>query len=70
VQDISDADAIAEGIEANSDDGVVYYGPLNEGHADPRVAFGWLWDSIYSAKGFGWDANPWAWACEFERVER
>ena len=28
------------------------------------------WDSIYAAKGCGFDANLWNWACEFERGSR
>lgn len=30
------------------------------------IEFKTLWDSIYSAKGRGWDANPWVWAVEFK----
>jgi hypothetical protein len=28
-----------------------------------------LWDSINAKRGFGWAANPWVWAVEFERVK-
>lgn len=38
-----------------------------EGHDKDTV--GWdSWDAIYKAKGFGWEANPWVWVTEFERV--
>lgn len=67
VQDISDSDAIAEGIEAYRDEGITYYGPLNRGHADPRVAFSWLWDSI-NGERHPWESNPWVWVVEFKRV--
>lgn len=30
------------------------------------IEFKTLWDSIYAAKGRGWDANPWVWAVEFK----
>ena len=29
-----------------------------------RQTFALLWDSIYAAKGLGWDANPWVFAAE------
>jgi hypothetical protein len=34
----------------------------------PRERFLHLWDSLYAAKGAGWDANPWVWVVEFKRV--
>lgn len=38
---------------------------------DERAAFAHLWDSIVKPADlstFGWDANPWVWAIEFERI--
>lgn len=55
VQDISEADARAEG-----------YGPMPGG---PRDWFRGLWDSLYEARGLGWEANPFVWVTEFERCE-
>lgn len=69
VQDISEADAKAEGIEAHDDDGVTYYGPLNWGHADPKQAFRSLWDSINAKRGYSWESNPWVWVVEFRRTD-
>ncbi len=46
VQDISNEDAVAEGIRA----------PFGE--AD---AFGDLWNAINEKRGFGWALNPWVW---------
>lgn len=58
VQDISEEDAIAEGIPPWDRDpnGVV-----------PRIGFASLWDSINGERGYGWDANPWVWVVEFRR---
>ena len=66
LQDISEADAIAEGVESNVDDGVTYYGPYGKGHCDPRVAYAWLWESI-NGEG-SWIPNPWVWVISFARV--
>lgn len=69
VQSITDVDAIAEGIEAHDRDGVTYYGRLDEGHADPRVEFRRLWDSIYTGE-LSWGANPWVWVIEWRKEEK
>lgn len=66
LQDISTEDAIAEGLERYDDDGVVYYGPLNNGHACPKAAFQRLWSSIYGSAS--WEANPWVWVLEFKVI--
>lgn len=69
VQDISERDAVAEGI-GRSGVGWKNYG------VDPQVmfcnpvnSFISLWDSINAAKGYGWDANPWVWVVEFKVLE-
>lgn len=57
LQDISDADALAEGVSANE-------------HSPARYVFGSLWQSIYGADNpKSWQANPWVWVIEFERME-
>lgn len=33
-----------------------------------QASFRSLWDSINAARGYSWDANPWVWVVEFERV--
>jgi hypothetical protein len=68
LQDISEDDARAEGVEAHDDDGVTYYGPLNHGHASARVAFSVLWDSLNAERG-PWASNPWVWCISFKRVK-
>ena len=69
VQDISEDDAIAEGLrwhpalEAWSAGGDSW--PT---FTDPRRSFAGLWDSINASLGYGWDANPWVWAISFRRM--
>src|SRR5690606_37090356 len=46
VQSISEADAIAEGIERHDEYGVTNYGPLGNSHCDPLYEFRRLWRSI------------------------
>lgn len=58
LQDISKADCIAEGVEN-----------LEDVHAGWHQYFAARWDSIYDARGFGWDKNPWVWVVEFTRVQ-
>lgn len=55
VQDISEADAIAEGVTAPA------WGA--------RDAFRGLWDSLNAKRGYGWDVNPWVSVTTFERVK-
>ncbi|MBT0363619.1 hypothetical protein [Morganella morganii] len=66
VQDISQADAIAEGAPHNhpSIDSVSRY----FGFPDfPRSWFGQTWWHIYGEKA--WKDNPWVWVIEFKRVK-
>jgi hypothetical protein len=73
VQEITGADAIAEGLREDGECmGLVLYdcGKVESGRAastDPREAFSYLWDSINDKRGCGWDKNPWVWVVEFRR---
>lgn len=60
LQDISEADAAAEGIQEVVDAGVNHDGT-------PRDAYRALWASINGPGS--WDANPWVWVVEFKRLE-
>ncbi len=53
VQDITEDDAMAEGIV----------------HENAVSAFKCLWDSINEKRGFGWDKNLWVWVVEFGVIE-
>jgi hypothetical protein len=59
VQDISEADAWAEGIDRTH---------MGRGIQRPAVHFRRLWDSINAKRGFGWESNPYVWVVEFRRV--
>lgn len=73
IQDISEADAKAEGM--------LYLDGLGVGHSGyrhsinheyvydtARAAFRILWNSVYEKRGYGWDKNPWVWVVEFKRI--
>lgn len=62
VQDISEADAVAEGCGVpNTRLDSVY----SRWDSDPRDEFCNLWDGINAKRGLGWDANPWVCALSF-----
>lgn len=72
LQDISEEDAVAEGVVDVGNTGVTWWDGTMNGtfkvcHGNARTAFSRLWDSIYAPKGYGFDANPWVLGCEFER---
>lgn len=74
LQDISDNDALEEGISES-----IYYdaaehaligGATLEGHSVERCAFAGLWDSINGKRpGCSWQDNPWVWVIEFKKVQ-
>lgn len=69
VQEITNADAWQEGIEAPRL-------PITEPDGYQHQAQGWegiysfrqLWDSINASRGYGWEVNPWVWVIEFRRI--
>jgi len=67
LQDISEADAIAEGVQSVG--GGRYW--LGADGLTPRgsaaAAYRDLWISINGAES--WEANPWVWVVEFKRIE-
>lgn len=70
VWDTSEDDAKAEGCWP------LYRYPItdprgrfpNKDTRSHRSDFMNLWDSIYMARGLGWDMCPWVWVVEFKRV--
>ncbi len=57
VQDITEADALAEGIDLL---GMAHHG------TEARYAFAKLWTECYPK--MPWEANPWVWTVEFRRI--
>ena len=60
LQDISQADAQAEGWNPLAEDG------KNPAPLDPKSWYQMLWNQINGAKS--WDADPWVWVIEFRRI--
>ena len=74
LQDITEDDAIAEGIKLNKsefnnsyqckdylDDENFYF--------DAKGSYESLWDKLNAKRGYSWDSNPFVWVIEFRRVE-
>ncbi len=61
LRDISEQDAMAEGCAYGKGNGEIDLAVRPENH------FPTLWASIYGAES--WQANPWVWVIEFERME-
>ncbi|HHH1854177.1 TPA: morphogenetic protein [Yersinia enterocolitica] len=61
LNDISDVDAAAEGCAYGKGNGEIDLAVRPENH------FPTLWASIYGAES--WQANPWVWVINFERME-
>lgn len=68
VQDISEAEILAEGITvpiAAQMTGIPWSDMPTLHHA-----WRYVWDHINAGRGYGWDKNPWTWVLTFERLER
>lgn len=69
VQEISEADAMSEGVEANYWADFGPDGEIRKGESwKYRAGFHETWDVINLKRGYGWDVNPWVWVLEFRRV--
>ncbi len=67
---ISEDDAIAEGIDGPMCSAAVGRAPSRH-ELLPAAVHGYahLWDGLNAARGYGWDANPWAWVVQFRRID-
>jgi len=60
VQDISEEDAKAEGVE---------WLPIHPGNSTNYVrSFADLWDSINTKRGYGWIKNPWVFVINYKKI--
>lgn len=66
LQDISEADAYAEGIEQTDFIEEAEHQEPATGAPPGRYAYRALWESINGPDS--WTANPWVWAIEFNRI--
>lgn len=71
LNEISDAESIAEGIEQLGAGWQRYHrdpdAPVGQPFTlNPKLAYRGLWESINGAGS--WNANPWVWVIEFKRV--
>jgi hypothetical protein len=67
LNDISEEDAIAEGVPPAGRLAQGSYLTPKGDFATAKVAFQRLWESIYGEES--WCSNPWVWVIEFKRVE-
>jgi len=69
LQDITEEQAIKEGVLTVPErDKIIIHDYNGNGH---RTGFALLWDSTIPKKNldlYGWNANPWVWVYEFERI--
>ena len=73
LNDISESDAIAEGVEKIADYGATGYKLYTEPEAsysdiDAVYSFESLWESINGKESL--DANPFVWVIEFEKIDK
>ncbi len=67
LQDISERDAEAEGIERDSDGWRDYQMPSTQCCGAARDSYRTLWESINGPGS--WAANPWVWCISFRRIQ-
>jgi hypothetical protein len=61
VQEISEGDAVAEGVKACIA-GQDEHGPVKT----YRTGFVRVWQEINAKRGYSWESNPWVWSITFE----
>jgi len=74
LQDITEEQAIKEGIQHFDTKPDETFGLTKKEvwFENPMYCFKWLWNSTIKKQDidkYGWNANPWVWVIEFERVE-
>ncbi len=73
LQEIAEADAIAEGAETDQYleflEWATSVAPGGSRIETVRDNFTHIWNRINARRGYGWDTNPWVWVIEFSRTE-
>lgn len=67
LQDMTGHDILREGVNCHVHPEAHYF------DGNQKMMFAELWDSTIKKtdlERYGWDANPWVWAIEFERCEK
>lgn len=65
IQDISDADILAEGVQFDSHFLNNFFSQQND-TVSPKEAYRKAWTAQYG--GTSWEVNPWVWVIDFERI--
>lgn len=74
---ISEADAIAEGVDRLAPYSIYWrnyethtLGPNCDDYTclDARESYRSLWGSLNAERGCGWDTSPWVWVVQFKRI--
>lgn len=65
LQEISEADIRAEGVDESTIDELAN---LPNAHREPSLLEAWChgWDALNGKRGYGWASNPWVWVIEFK----
>jgi hypothetical protein len=67
LQEISEADAIAEGVEVGTKQpAIINREPGHVAFFNARDAYAYRWAALHGDDS--WRANPWVWALTFRRV--
>jgi len=67
IQDISEDDIMAEGVQTDSHFLNNFF-TMNMNSESPKEAYRKAWQKQYGATS--WEVNPWFWVIEFQRIER
>jgi hypothetical protein len=82
LQDITEDDAIEEGVEFGSGweeecgegyctgEGWMDYKSFDYGCSTPKDSYCTLWDSLNAKRGYPWESNPWVWVVTFKVIGR
>ena len=65
IQEISDDDVMAEGVQTDSHF-LNHFFTMNHESIAPKEAYRKAWEKQYG--GTSWEVNPWVWVIEFRRV--